>query len=47
MTSKRRPYNQYSHQFKVEALRQLEASDRPATELAAELGIRTNLLYKW
>lgn len=47
MTSKRRPYNQYSREFKLEALRQLETSNRPATELAAELGIRPNLLYKW
>ena len=47
MTSKRRPYNQYSREFKLEALRQLATSNRPATELAAELGIRPNLLYKW
>jgi len=47
MTSKRRPYNKYSDEFKAEALRQLEASTRPATELATQLGIRTNLLYKW
>ena len=47
MTSKRRPYKQYSREFKIEALRQLETSTRPATELAAELGIRPNLLYKW
>lgn len=47
MTNKRRPYNQYSDEFKAEALRQLEASNRPATELAAQLGIRPNMLYKW
>ncbi len=47
MTSKRRPYNQYSREFKIEALRQLETSTRPATELASKLGIRPNLLYKW
>ena len=47
MTSKRRPYNQYSREFKLEALRQLKTSHRPATELTAELGIRPNLLYKW
>ncbi len=47
MTSKRRPYNQYSDEFKAEALRQLDASNRPATELAAQLGIRPNMLYKW
>lgn len=47
MSSKRNPYNQYSRAFKIEALRQLDASNRPATELAAQLGIRPNMLYKW
>ena len=46
MTCKRNSYNQYSLEFKREALRQFEASNRPATDLAAELGIRPNLLYK-
>ena len=47
MTSKRRPYNQYSREYKNEALRQLEASSRPATELAAEIEIRPNWLGGW
>ena len=37
----------YSREFKLEAVRLLEQSDKPATELARELGIRRNLLYKW
>ena len=47
MTSKRRPYKTYPKEFKLEAVRMMETSDRPASEIAAELGIRRNLLYKW
>ena len=47
MVSKRKPYKTFTSEFKLEALRQLEASTRPATELARELGIRPNQLYKW
>lgn len=47
MTSKRKPYKTYPREFKVEAVRLMESSDRPAAEIAAELGIRRNLLYKW
>jgi transposase-like protein len=37
----------YSKEFKLEAVRLLEASNRPAAEVARELGIRRNQLYKW
>ncbi len=37
----------YSKEFKLEALRQLKLGDRPGTEIARDLGIRRNLLYKW
>ena len=47
MTSKRKPYRTYPREFKIEAVRLMESSDRPAAEIAAELGIRRNLLYKW
>lgn len=47
MVSKRKPYKTFTREFKLEALRQLDASTRPATELARELGIRANQLYKW
>ena len=47
MTNKRRPYKTYPREFKIEAVRLMESSDRPAAEIAAELGIRRNLLYKW
>ena len=47
MTKKRRPYKTYPREFKIEAVRLMESSDRPSSEIAAELGIRRNLLYKW
>ncbi len=37
----------YSKEFKLEAVRMLETSGKAGTEIARELGIRRNLLYKW
>ena len=47
MTKKRKPYNTYTKEFKLEALRMMDESDRPASEIAVNLGIRRNQLYKW
>jgi transposase len=47
MVSKRKPYKTYTKEFKLEALRLMEESDRSASEIAMELGIRRNQLYKW
>jgi transposase len=47
MNSKRKPYKTYTREFKVEAVRLMSESDRPSSQLAAELGIRRNQLYKW
>ncbi len=47
MSSKRKPYNTYTKEFKLEALRLMDESDRPASAIAMELGIRRNQLYKW
>ena len=47
MTNKRKPYKTYTKEFKLEAIRLMETSDRPASEIAMELGIRRNQLYKW
>jgi len=47
MTSKRKPYKTYTREFKIEAVRLMNESDKPSSELAAELGIRRNQLYKW
>lgn len=37
----------YTADFKRQAVELLRNSDRPATEIARELGIRPNQLYKW
>jgi transposase len=47
MTAKRKPYTTYTKEFKLEALRMMEASERPASAIAMQLGIRRNQLYKW
>ena len=47
MSSKRKPYNTYTKEFKLEALRMMDQSERPASEIAMKLGIRRNQLYKW
>jgi transposase len=46
MTRKRKPYKTYTKELKLEALRLMEESDRPASEITMELGIRRNQLYK-
>ena len=47
MTSSRKPYKTFPKEFKLEALRLMEETDRPASEIAMQLGIRRNQLYKW
>jgi transposase len=37
----------YPREFKIEAVRLLELGDKPAAELARELGIKRTLLYRW
>jgi transposase len=37
----------FTREFKLEAVRLLEAGQKPAAELARELGVRRNQLYKW
>lgn len=37
----------YTEEFKRQAVELLENRDKPAVELASELGIRQNQLYKW
>jgi len=43
----RKPYKTYTREFKQEAVRLMETTDRSAAEVAMELGIRRNQLYKW
>ncbi len=38
---------QYSREFKLEAVRLSEEDGRPVAEVARELGIPANNLYKW
>lgn len=45
MKEKRR--KTFSKEFKIEAVRLIEEGKKPAAEIARELGIRSNQLYKW
>ena len=47
MSGTRKPRITYPKAFKLEAVRLMSESDRPAAEIAVELGIRRNQLYKW
>ena len=38
---------QYTREFKLEAVRLLDQSARPASEIARQLGIKRTLLYRW
>ena len=37
----------YPKEFKVEAIRLLNAGEKPASEIAMELGVKRTLLYRW
>jgi transposase len=43
----RRIRKTFSPEFKREAVRLLETSDKESSQLARELGVRRNQLYKW
>lgn len=44
MAQRRRKFDK---QYKLDAVRLVEESTRPVTEIARELGIHPNLVYKW
>jgi transposase-like protein len=46
MTRTRKFFKSYPREFKLEAHRMMESPDRPAAEIASELGIRRNPIYK-
>ena len=46
MKQKKR-YKQYSREFKAEAVRLSEVGDKTASEVARELGLRVNQIWKW
>jgi len=37
----------FSREFKLEAVRLLELGEKPAAQLAIDLGLRRNQLYRW
>ena len=43
----RKDRKRYSREFKLEAVRQVNESGKPVTEVARELGISVHLLYRW
>jgi len=42
-----RRYKSYTQEFKLEAIRLMNESDKPVAQLARDLGIRVNQIYKW
>ena len=40
-------YQRYSREFKLEAIRLADGSEKPVTQVARELGLRVNQIYKW
>lgn len=40
-------YQRFSKEFKLEAVRLLEQGDKPVSEIALNLGVARNRLYKW
>lgn len=43
----KRQYRRFTKEFKLQAIRLAEQADKPVTEVARELGIRVNQIYKW
>ena len=43
----RKKYQRYTPEFKREAIRLAEESEKPVTQVARELGVRVNQIYKW
>jgi transposase len=43
----RKKYQRYTREFKLEAIRLADESDKPVTQVARELGLRVNQIYKW
>ena len=42
-----RQRRRFSREFKLEAVRLFESGQKPATQLALQLGVQRNQLYKW
>ena len=39
--------SRYPKEFKLEAIRLLNAGEKPVAEIARELGVKRTLLYRW
>jgi len=44
---RRKPYKPYTREFKLEAIRLAEVGDKTASQVARELGLRVNQIWKW
>jgi transposase len=44
---RRKPYKPYAREFKLEAIRLAEVGDKTASQVARELGLRVNQIWKW
>ncbi len=47
MTSKKMNRRQFNKEFKIEAVELLLSSSKTGVEIARDLGMRTELLYRW
>ena len=45
--SKRRPYRKFTKDFKLQAIRLADSGTKPVIQIARELDIRVNQIYKW
>ena len=44
---RRKSYQPYSREFKLEAIRLADVGDKTASQVARELGLRVNQIWKW
>jgi transposase len=44
---RRKAYKAYTREFKLEAIRLTEVGDKTASQVARELGLRVNQIWKW
>jgi len=43
----KRAYKTYTKEFKLEVIRLADESGKPVKQVARELGLRVNQIYKW
>ena len=44
---RRKAYKPYTREFKLEAIRLAQVGDKTASQVARELGLRVNQIWKW